>query len=74
MTMIQATPTPRYQTIKDFLKDRSWPTKSSIRWYIFYNKYKFEDRCVKRVGKKILIDCNAFDQWIDDFSNQQVGG
>lgn len=66
MTTQEAVFLPRFQTVKAFLKDRSWPTESSIRWYIYFNKYNFEDRCVKRVGKKILIDRIAFDRWISE--------
>ena len=60
---------PRFQVIKDFLKNRSWPTKSSIRWYIHFNKYGFADRCVKRVGRRVLIDSLEFELWVSDFES-----
>jgi hypothetical protein len=56
--------TQRFQTIKDFLITRSWPTQSSIRYYIFYNVCNFETKCVKRIGRKVLIDTNAFENWL----------
>ena len=61
---LAAYPSPRFQVIPDFLKNRSWPTKSSIRWYIHFNKYGFADRCVKRVGKRIVIDTVEFEAWV----------
>ncbi len=61
----------RFQTINDFLKGRSWPTASSIRWYIHFNKHGFADRCVKRVGKKVLIDTAAVDAWILECASEE---
>ena len=58
----------RFLPIKDFLKGRSWPTKSSIRFYIFYNRHNFATRCVKRVGRRVLIDVEAFEKWIEEQS------
>lgn len=58
----------RFLPINDFLKGRSWPTKTSIRFYIYHNRYNFESRCVRRVGRKVLIDTQEFDKWILDQS------
>jgi len=54
----------RFETIKSYCKRRSFPTESSIRWWIFYNRLGFADKCIKRCGKKILIDVPAVDCWI----------
>jgi hypothetical protein len=51
-------------TCKAFLEGRDWPTATSLRYYIFFNKYGFAEKCVKRVGRKVLIDLSAFDQWL----------
>jgi hypothetical protein len=51
-------------TCRAFLKGRDWPTSSSLRYYIYFNKYGFADRCVKRIGRKVLIDLSAFDRWL----------
>ena len=40
-------------------------TESSIRWLIFQNKNGFS-RCVRRLGKKVLLDLDLFEKWIDD--------
>ncbi|NNM43055.1 MAG: hypothetical protein HKM07_01765 [Chlamydiae bacterium] len=56
----------KFLTIREFLHDRSWPTISSIRYYIFFNKYGFADKCVRRIGRKVLIDLLAFDQWLQE--------
>lgn len=61
---IQA-PKSNWQTIKEFLEGRSFPTSSSIRWYIHANVYGFNDYCVKRLGKKILISPSKFEEWLE---------
>ncbi len=56
----------KFQTVNDFLATRSWPTKSSIRYYIFYNVCNFESKCVRRVGRKVLINTEAFQVWLEE--------
>jgi hypothetical protein len=53
-------------TCKSFLRVRNWATESSLRCHIFFNKHGFADRCVKRVGRNILIDLVAFDLWLQE--------
>lgn len=62
----------RYQTVKEFVAERSWPTASSIRYYIFYNVFGFEAQCVRRLGRKVLIDTYAFEEWIENQSSREV--
>lgn len=62
----------RYQTVKEFVAERSWPTASSIRYYIFYNVFGFEAQCVRRLGRKVLIDTYAFEEWIEKQSSREV--
>lgn len=40
-------------------------TQSSIRWLIFNEKHNGFAACVRRIGKKILIDLDAFESFID---------
>ena len=54
----------KLQTINTFLKERDWPTKQSIRWYIHRNVKGFEEHCVRRLGKRIFIDVQAFEAWV----------
>jgi hypothetical protein len=39
---------------------------SSIRWLIFNEKQNGFSRCIRRIGKKILIDLNSFESWLDE--------
>lgn len=40
----------------------SWPTKNSLRQYIFYNTLGFNS-VVKRCGRKVFIDEKLFLEW-----------
>ncbi|MBF8263688.1 MAG: hypothetical protein HW387_1353 [Parachlamydiales bacterium] len=66
---IQSTETnskTNFVTCRSFLQGRDWPTHSSLRYYIFFNKYGFAEKCVKRIGRKVLIDLSAFDLWLQE--------
>jgi hypothetical protein len=56
----------QFVTCRAFLQDRDWPTPSSLRYYIFFNKYGFADSCVRRIGRKVIIDTQAFDVWVKE--------
>jgi hypothetical protein len=40
-------------------------SESSIRWLIFNEKSNGFSGCVRRIGRKVLIDLTAFEDWID---------
>lgn len=40
-------------------------TVAGLRWLIFNSSRTGFDQCLKRVGRKILIDLDAFEKWID---------
>ena len=46
-------------------------TESSIRWLIFNEKQNGFSRCVRRIGRKVLIDLDQFELWIEQ---QSQGG
>ncbi len=41
-------------------------TESSIRWLIFNASENGFNHCLRRVGRKVLIDLDAFEEWMDD--------
>lgn len=63
-----------YLSIRDFAKQYSTWTESSIRWLIYNNTEGFEDMVVRRVGKvKILLSVSDFWKWIEvQNSNRKV--
>lgn len=40
-------------------------TESSVRYIIFHSETNGFKKCLKRIGRKILIDENLFIQWVD---------
>lgn len=43
----------------------AWPSEAGLRYLIFNRKHNGFDRCVKQVGKRVLIDEQAFVQWVE---------
>jgi hypothetical protein len=41
-------------------------TESSIRWLIFNSSENGFTHCICRVGRKVLIDLDAFEEWLDN--------
>ena len=41
-------------------------TESSIRWLIFNACDNGFAHCVKRAGRKVLIDLDKFEEWLDN--------
>lgn len=40
-------------------------TQSAIRWLIFNEKNNGFGMCIRRIGRKILIDLEQFEGWVD---------
>lgn len=41
-------------------------SESSIRFLIFNEEQNGFQRCVRRIGKKVLLDLEQFEAWIDE--------
>lgn len=41
-------------------------TQNSIRWQIFNASQNGFSHCIRRVGRKVLIDLDAFEEWMDN--------
>ncbi len=62
-----------YLTIRDFAKQYSTWTESSIRWLIYNNTAGFNDTVIRRIGKsKILISVSDFWKWIEMQNQKRV--
>lgn len=58
-------PTKRFSSVKEISK--AYPnafSESSIRWLIFNEKSNGFFSCVRRLGRKVLIDLDEFESWI----------
>lgn len=56
--------TARFNTVKQIPTHYPAFTESSIRWLIFNENTNGFNCCVRRVGRKVLIDLNEFELWI----------
>jgi len=43
---------------------RAFQSEASLRWQIFSNP-EFCKACVRRLGKRVLLDLDAFERWLD---------
>jgi len=48
-----------------------WPPLGGLRHLVFYSHTNGFDRVIKRVGRRVLIDEQAFFDWVD---SQNEGG
>lgn len=39
-------------------------TESAIRWLIFNEEKNGFTQCIRRIGRKVLIDLDEFENWI----------
>lgn len=53
-----------YFTVKQLPLHYPAFTENSIRWLIFHEKTNGFNCCVRRIGRKVLIDANEFENWI----------
>jgi len=63
---------PKYMTIKQWVATHGFIPEGGIRHLIFSNE-SFNQKVVKRIGKKILLDVEALYKFIEE-QNQKIGG
>lgn len=47
-------------------KHHDWPPQGGLRHLIFNAKANGFEQCVRRVGRRVLIDEEAFFKWVDE--------
>lgn len=60
----------RYLTIKQWLAEYGYIPLGGLRHLIFKSK-SFNDKVVKRIGSKIILDVLALDEWIEEQNKEQ---
>lgn len=53
----------RLLPIRAWPKYHDWPNESGLRYLIFYEKTNGASAWIRRVGKRVLIDEDAFFEW-----------
>lgn len=56
----------RYIPIPEWEKSHSWPPTGGLRHLIFHANSNGFNKVIKRIGRRVLIDENAFFQWLED--------
>ena len=55
-----------FVTIRQLTTSNPAFTEGGIRALIFRAKYNGFNRCIRRIGRKILISKSAFSRWIEE--------
>ncbi|MCM2323506.1 MAG: DNA-binding protein [Oligoflexia bacterium] len=64
----------KFQSIKQFANQNQAFSEPSLRWLIFNCETNGLSNAVVRIGRKILIDTEAFGQWIESHRQPQKKG
>ena len=58
----------KYFTVAQFAKEKGFISESGLRYLIFHANTNGFAKVIKRIGKKILIDFNAFESWLQEIN------
>ncbi|MCP4656882.1 MAG: DNA-binding protein [bacterium] len=54
------------RTVKQVSRERPAFTEASLRWLIFNAEQNGLNRALVRIGRRLLIDLERFDQWLEE--------
>lgn len=57
-------------TVKQFAERHAWPTERAIRHLVFHADKNGFNKCIRRIGSRVLIIEQDFFEWV----NAQSGG
>jgi hypothetical protein len=57
---------PRLIPVPDWSKHHDWPPLAGLRHLIFNKNANGFHKCVRRVGRRVLIDEKAFFDWVSE--------
>jgi hypothetical protein len=55
----------KFATVKELTRIHPSFSEASLRYWIFKAKQNGLDHCLRRLGRKILINVSEFEAWID---------
>ena len=62
----------RYLTIRQTAQAYPAMTESALRWLRFNGDVNGFNRCVLAIGRKLLIDAEAFERWLETHREGQA--
>lgn len=61
-------------TVNQFVEKHQFATFGGLRHLIFYSNTNGFSKVIKRIGRRILLDENAFFSWVEEQNkNREVG-
>lgn len=57
---------PTFFTVKQFCQRHEWAAPGGVRHLIFNAEQNGFSKCIKRIGRKVLIDESAVFLWIEE--------
>ena len=63
-----------YFTVKQFAEKFPFVSQSSLRWMIFNAEKNGFNKVIKRIGAKILINADLFEDWLKEINGDGKGG
>jgi hypothetical protein len=67
---ITGIPRPTLRTVKQFCQHHPAFTEGGIRWLLFNRELNGLQKAVVKIGRRLLIDEDAFFAWIDEQKGQ----
>lgn len=61
---------PRYLTVNEWCKEKSWPPLGGLRHLIFNAENNGFCHVIRRCGRRVLINEQAFYQWLENQNNK----
>lgn len=52
-------------TVKQLAEKTPYLSESAIRWMLFNRRTNGLDKAVTKLGKKVLVDDEKFNQWVE---------
>lgn len=57
---------PKLISIKEWEKIHGYPSASGLRHLCFIGKQNGFERCIRRIGRRVLIDEDEYFKWVKD--------
>ena len=61
----------RFIPLTEWPKHHSWPPVGGLRHLVFYADQNGFDKVIRRAGRRVLIDEQAFFQWLEEQNGGQ---
>ena len=59
----------RLLTIRDWVRLHNWPPEGGLRHLVFNAKQNGFDKVIRRIGRRVLINEQAFFRWVEEKNN-----